>query len=63
MAYYRLYLMNVETQIDRFHEFDTVDDEAAIGRAEMFRSRRAMELWAGARLVRRWPLLTVVPKD
>ena len=63
MAYYRLYLMKDGSRIDRFHEFEVVDDEAATARAEMFRSGRAMELWAGTRLVRRWPPLTVVPKD
>jgi hypothetical protein len=64
MSYYRLYFMNGATnQIDRFHAFESTDDEAAIARSEDFHGWRTMELWNRSRRVRRWEnqALTMVP--
>ena len=57
MAYYRLYfLVSVSGQIERFHEFEAIDDDEAIAHAEKLRGPRPMELWAGNRKVKRWPM-------
>ena len=61
VAFYRLYFMGSGTKIDRFHQFEAPDDEAAIRRAEMLHGARAMELWDGPRFVERWDPLTVDP--
>lgn len=53
MAYYRLYFFNGK-HIDRFHEYEAVDDLAARTVAEGLHGARHMELWSGARKIRRW---------
>lgn len=55
MADFRLYFMTAgSVRIERLHEFDAVDDSAAIAVAEGIEGMGARELWIDARLVRRW---------
>ena len=61
MIYYRLYFMNGSDHIERFHEFEAIDEEAAIRRSEMFIAGRAMELWHGETMLQRWDAPTVIP--
>jgi hypothetical protein len=55
MAYYRLYFLGGGNgPIFEFREFEVAADDAAIILAEGFRRIGAMELWCGARKIRRW---------
>jgi hypothetical protein len=55
MAYYRLYFLDgPKGHIHEFREFEADDDLAALARAAAWRSVTPMELWCGARKVRRW---------
>lgn len=63
MAYYRLYLRDAASRIDRFHQFQADNDQTAEARTEIFRNGQAMELWQGPRMVRRWYSLTIVPTE
>jgi hypothetical protein len=55
MPYYRLYFFAGSTgRIEQFREFEIHDDLAAIRQAHEWRSIAPMELWSGARKIRRW---------
>lgn len=54
MAYYRLYFFGGGNRIEQFREFEMRDDLAAIRQAAQWRGTAPMELWSGARKVRRW---------
>jgi hypothetical protein len=55
MAYYRLYFFNGSGgRIHEFREFEVGDDLAAIRQAAQWRGAVPMELWSGARKIRRW---------
>jgi hypothetical protein len=55
MAYYRLYFLDgTSGHIHEFREFESADDLAALAQAAAWRSINPMELWSGARKVRRW---------
>jgi hypothetical protein len=54
MAYYRLYFFGCGNRIEQFREFEVSNDLAAIRQAAEWRGTVAMELWSGARKVRRW---------
>jgi len=55
MAYYRLYFMGKGTDhIERFHEFEAVDDDAAIATCDEWRGFQTAELWSGDRKVIKW---------
>lgn len=54
MAYYRLYFFGGGGSIERFREFELQHDLAAIQQAAEWRKSQAMELWTGARMVKRW---------
>jgi len=55
MTYYRLYFFTGPSgRIDQFREFEMPDDLAAIRQAALWRGTAPMELWSGARKVRRW---------
>jgi hypothetical protein len=51
---YRLFFLNGAGHIDRVHEFEADDDEAAIKISEGWREGRRMELWRRDRKVKRW---------
>jgi hypothetical protein len=60
MPYYRLYFLGGGSgPIFDFREFEMADDIAAVVVAEGFRRIGAMELWCGARKVRRWEPVAV----
>lgn len=52
MADYRLYNI-IEGRIASARDFQCDDDEAAVERARQLAAGRPVELWQGARLVRR----------
>jgi hypothetical protein len=54
MAYYRLYFFGHRNRIEQFREFEVSDDFTAIHQAAEWRGSAPMELWSGARKVRRW---------
>lgn len=54
MAYYRLYFFGCGNRIEQFREFEMSDDIAALRQAAEWRGPAPMELWTGARKVRRW---------
>ena len=54
MAYYRLYFFGCGNRIEQFREFEVSDDFAAIRQAAEWRGTVPMELWSGARKIRRW---------
>ncbi|THD77914.1 MAG: hypothetical protein E7812_12010 [Phenylobacterium sp.] len=56
MTGYRLYFLENE-HIKHAVTFDCESDAAAVGLAGHHGDGRAMELWTGARTVRRFPLL------
>lgn len=54
MGYYRLYYMNsFSGHIERFEEFDTADDAAAVVLAKSRQGQSALELWCSQRKVTR----------
>ena len=54
MSYYRLYFMNTfHGHIERFDEFECVNDQEAIAVAESKRGPLALELWCSQRKVAR----------
>jgi hypothetical protein len=59
VAYYRLYFMNKHSgHIDRFEEFEAIDDESAIERADRHAALAPFELWSGAKKVYRLACVT-----
>jgi hypothetical protein len=55
MAQYRLYIMTCSSfRIEHFHDLVAADDRDAISQALEAQSSGTMELWHGARLVKRW---------
>ena len=62
MPGYRLYYLGrFSGHIQRSHEFDAGDDEAAIAVAESVRGDNGMELWCRQRKVRDWESRPVRP--
>ena len=54
MAHYRLYFMHaISGHIERFEEFDAVDDSVAIEQADRHSEAAPIEVWSGARKVYR----------
>jgi len=51
---YRLFFFDGARHIEKAHEFQAEDDEAAIGIAESWREGRRMELWHRDRRVKIW---------
>ena len=51
---YRLYFLDGLGRIEKRHEFEAPDDEAAIRISEGWREGRRMELWQRDRRVKRW---------
>ena len=52
MAYYRLYFLSgFSGHIERFEEFDAVDDEAAVAQANTKQGALPLELWCSHRKV------------
>jgi hypothetical protein len=52
---YRLYFLDGLGHIEKAHEFEAQDDEAAVQISEAWREgRERMELWQGSRIVKRW---------
>lgn len=51
---YRLYFLDGVGHIEKAHEFEAKDDEAAIKIAEGWREGRKVELWRGKLRVKRW---------
>ncbi len=51
---YRLYFFNRDDHIRDAVELMCADDEEALGVVDTHRDGRAMELWCGARLVKRY---------
>ena len=51
---YRLFVFNGGRHIQRSHEFEAEDDEAAIDIAEGRREECPTELWQRDRCVKRW---------
>jgi len=54
MQQYRLFFFNGGKHIERAHEFEAPDDEAAIRLSEHWREDRRMELWHRDRRVKLW---------
>lgn len=54
MAYYRLYFFDGSGSIEQFREFELHHDLVAIQQAAEWRREQPMELWTGARMVKRW---------
>jgi hypothetical protein len=53
MAYYRLYrLAEPDGKFVGFEEIEAEDDAGAVGQAEVFAGRQALELWCGTRKVK-----------
>ncbi len=53
MAGYRLYFLDDNGRIKDAAEFECDSDDEALIQADMRHDRRAMELWSGARVVRK----------
>lgn len=53
MAGYRLYFLDDNGRIRDAAEFECGGDDEALARAETHQDGRAMELWSGARIVRK----------
>ena len=54
MGFYRLFLFDGAAHIERAHEFEAPDDEAAIRISEAWREGRGMELWQRDRRLKVW---------
>lgn len=54
MQYYRLYFFDGAAHIERVHEFEAKDDEAAVRISESWREGRRMELWHRDQRVKVW---------
>ena len=54
VGFYRLFFFDGAAHIDRAHEFEARDDQAAIRIAEGWREGRKMELWQRDRRVKVW---------
>lgn len=54
MAFYRLFFFDGAEHIERAHEFEASDDEAAVRTSEGWREGRRMELWQRDRRVKAW---------
>ena len=55
MVGYRLYFMARGTEhIENVHEFEAIDDDAAISTCDEWRGFQTAELWSGDRKVLRW---------
>jgi hypothetical protein len=54
VQYYRLFFFDGAGRIERAHEFEAVDDPAAIEISVGWREGRTMELWQRDRKIRRW---------
>jgi hypothetical protein len=52
--FYRLFFLDGANRIERAHEFEAEDDEAAIRISEAWREGRRMELWQRDRKIRIW---------
>ena len=53
---YRLYFLDGLGHIEKSHEFEAQDDERAVQISEAWQEGwPRMELWQGARIVKRWP--------
>ena len=61
MAHYRLYFLNAAGRSFRSLDLDCADDAAAVTRAAHYARGRAMELWAGARVVKAYPARSGAP--
>lgn len=57
MTSYRLYFLGSDGHFMRAHELACESDEEAVAWAEARREFGAMELWSGARLVRRFAVI------
>lgn len=55
MTRYRLYFLNAAGRSFQSVDLDCPDDAAAMTRAAHYARGRAMELWAGARVVKAYP--------
>jgi len=53
MAGYRLYFLDDNGRIRDAAEFECVDDAEALAQAQSRADGRSMELWSGARVVRK----------
>ena len=54
VGFYRLFFFDGAAHIEKAHEYDTSDDQAAIRIAEGWREGRRMELWQRDRRVKVW---------
>jgi hypothetical protein len=54
LGFYRLFFFDGAAHIERAHEFEARDDEAAISISEAWREGRRMELWQRGRRVKVW---------
>jgi len=54
VQWYRLFFFDRAGHIEKAHEFEGADDEAAVRIAQGWREGRRMELWQRDRRVRRW---------
>ncbi len=54
VGFYRLFFFDGAAHIEKAHEFDASDDQAAIRIAESWREGRRMELWQRDRRVKVW---------
>lgn len=54
VVFYRLFFFDRQTHIDRAHEFEARDDQAAMRIAKGWREGRRMELWQRDRRVKVW---------
>lgn len=54
MVVYRLYFFESGGHIGHEAIFECVSEEAAVAAAEQYRDKHTMELWTGARLVKRF---------
>ncbi len=55
MSLYRLYFMNIRNgHIEQSIDFDAIDDDAAITKTWIHEGPQPLELWDGARKVRRF---------
>jgi len=55
MGHYRLYFLDEQGRINRALDLECADDEEAVSRVSEHRYQYGLELWEGARLVKRFP--------
>lgn len=63
MSHYRIYFLNDAGQSYRRLELDCADDGAALLAADAQHGGRAMQLWAGARVIKTYPASEKAPQS